>query len=155
MKEAIKLVVIMHTHSSKLQAEIIAQYMSYEKLIEKVRAIELTKKEVEKIKQREDSFQVDILKRRAWNNRGKQSGGARTRVVTERGNTSDVRYPSGARLQQRDEGQKKACTRCGFVSDKAHECRALNAVCNKCQKRGHYAKMCQTTKYVSCVSAER
>ena len=39
MKEAIKLVVIMHTHSSKLQAEIIEQDMSYEKMIEKARTI--------------------------------------------------------------------------------------------------------------------
>ena len=51
LKEAIKLAVTMHTNSSKLQAEIIAQDMSYEKMVEKARAIELTKKEVEYMKQ--------------------------------------------------------------------------------------------------------
>ena len=44
LKEAIKLAVTMHTNSRKLQAEIIAQDMSYEKMVEKARAIELTKK---------------------------------------------------------------------------------------------------------------
>lgn len=47
LKEAIKLVVTMHTNSSKLQTEIIiAQDMSYEKMVEKGRAIESTKKQL-------------------------------------------------------------------------------------------------------------
>ena len=62
MKEAIKLAVTLHTRSSKLQAEIIAQDMTYEKMVEKARAIELTKKEVEFMKQGEDSFKVDSLR---------------------------------------------------------------------------------------------
>ena len=44
LKETIKLAVTMHTNSSKLQAEIIAQDMSYEKMVGKGRAIELTKR---------------------------------------------------------------------------------------------------------------
>ena len=59
LKEAIKLAVTMHTNSSKLQAEIIAQDMSYEKMVEKARAIELTKKEVEYMKQTEEAFKVE------------------------------------------------------------------------------------------------
>ena len=44
LKEAVKLAVTMHTKSSKLQAEIIAQDMDYDKMVEKARAIKLTKK---------------------------------------------------------------------------------------------------------------
>ena len=42
LKEAIKLAVTMYTNPN-IQAEIIAHDMSYEKMVEKARAIELTK----------------------------------------------------------------------------------------------------------------
>ena len=58
LKEAIKLAVTMHTNSSKLQAEVIAQDISYEKMAEKAKAIQLTKKEVEYMKETEKAFKV-------------------------------------------------------------------------------------------------
>ena len=42
MKEAIKLAVIMHTKSKKLQMSIIAQDLDYSTMVEKAIAIELT-----------------------------------------------------------------------------------------------------------------
>ena len=44
MNEAIKLAVTMHTRSKKLQMSIIAQNLDYQTMVEKARAIELTKK---------------------------------------------------------------------------------------------------------------
>ncbi len=71
LKDAIKLAVLLHTKSPKLQAEIIAQDMSYERMVEKARALELTKKEVDNIKQGEQSFKVDQIRNNEY--RGNKS----------------------------------------------------------------------------------
>ena len=72
LKDAIKFAVTMHTNSSKLQAEImIAQDMSYEKMVEKAIAIESTKKEVEYMKQTEETFKVEASAVNAVRREGK------------------------------------------------------------------------------------
>ena len=139
IKEAIKLAVVMHTHSTKLQAEVIAQDMSYEKMVEKARAIELTKKEVQNIKNKEDSFQVDYIGGARQGRSGRYPG--RERSSSRPNFEADSK---GNPSNRANEGRRE-CYNCGFRGG-VHECRAKQAVCYKCQSKGHYARMCMSKR---------
>jgi hypothetical protein len=92
LKEAVKLAVTMHTKSPKLQAEIIAQDMSYDKMVQKARAIELTKREVTNMKG-EETFKVDEMRRALDNVQQGRQGNAFN-------NNSNYNSGKGEKFQQ-------------------------------------------------------
>ena len=143
LKEAIKLAVTMHTNSSKLQAEIIAQDMSYEKMVEKARAIELTKKEVEYMKQTEEAFKVEASAVDAVRRESK---------IQYKGDTQPgskpVRFRDRPGYKSQGNRQSKNCQSCGEHFTDQHDCRARNVTCYKCQRPGHFARMCKTKNTV-------
>lgn len=52
-------------------------------------------------------------------------------------------------------GSEQSCRRCGKTPSHAKfSCPAKNADCHNCGKRGHYGKMCRSTKRVSAVSED-
>ena len=138
LKEAIKLAVTMHTNSSKLQAEIIAQDMAYEKMVEKVRTIELTKKEVEYMKQTEEEFKMEASAVDAVRRESKFQYKGDTQPGSKPGRFRD--RPS---YKSQGNGQSKNCQRCGENFTGQHDCRARNITCYKCQWPDHFARMCK------------
>ncbi|XP_044760803.1 uncharacterized protein LOC123318253 [Coccinella septempunctata] len=46
---------------------------------------------------------------------------------------------------KKEQNKKFDCTRCG-TNHKRRECPAFNKPCTKCNKNGHFAKMCRTNK---------
>ena len=121
-EEAIKLVVTLHTHSAKLQREIIAQNMDLKKLIETARAIEMTTREVEFMKTNKLEYKD-----------------AREEVVVHKVNRFERRGGS----QNFEKGKK--CWSCGGPFPHKDVCRAKSARCNKCKRIGHFAKVCKST----------
>jgi len=161
LKEAIKLAVIMHTKSPKLQADIIAQDMDYDRMVEKARAIELTKKEVANIKQAEKTFQVDAMRynhdsRQQTTSRGGHNQGDfnfhnrgrnKTRQGFGRGPNRGQFSNSRGNQYRRHANQPSTdapglCKNCGFRATDRHECRAKEEFCLACHEKGHYARMC-------------
>ena len=121
LKEAIKLAVTMHTMSRKLQMAIIAQDMDYETMVDKARAIELTTKEVESFKSKED-FKVNYVER----------GASTRRKEGEKGRRQEWHNNEGT----------KRCKSCGWTYTERHECKAKYEICISCKEKGHYARMC-------------
>ena len=48
----------------------------------------------------------------------------------------------------------KQCTRCGKGSHKKEKCPARDAICHKCQHKGHYSSQCFTKSAVATVTAQ-
>ena len=153
LKEAIKLAVTMHTNSSKLQQEIIAQDMTYEKMVEKARAIELTRRETDFINSKEE-FKVEEINRghygkqeehNQWQSKSNYRGVVNQRGRgTQRGNSYASKEGGG---KEGDRG--RICRSCGFKRMDRHDCPARQAICHVCQKGGHYARMCINKKGIN------
>jgi hypothetical protein len=115
LKEAIKLAVILHTKSPKLQAEIIAQDMDYDRMVEKARAIELTKKELVNLRQGEHHFKIDSVGRSGGNSwgggrdgSGSHPGGVnRGRGMVRRNQQSNWRDPRRAKDGMQPQGANR------------------------------------------------
>ena len=58
-----------------------------------------------------------------------------------RGGQTSRNYPEKA-------GQKKDCFKCGnaFSANHLAQCPARDKICNKCTKRGHFARLCKSTE---------
>ena len=114
-EEAIKLVVMLHTHNATLQRNIISKDLDFAKTIEQARALELTDRELAKIK---DSGTVIGANKVGFSGSGRQQG-YRRRGASNRhtGNTGN-----------------NTCRNCGdrYPYTKDEPCRAANATCHKC-----------------------
>ena len=117
----------------KAKMSIIAQDLDYKTMVEKARAIELTKKEMDSLKG--EDFNINYLNN---NNRG-QSRGKREGYRGGRGG----RKPAYSAPSKDTPG---ICKACGFPKSEKHECRAKNECCLYCQEVGHYARMCPKKK---------
>lgn len=170
LKEAIKLAVIMHTRSAKLQAEIIASDMNYEKMVEKARALELTRKELDNLKQGEGAFKIEAI----TGNSGYQQGGYQQAANMGRGRSGsrrgvsfrDSAYRGSGRMGNQGYRERNTttvaprsdapgvCKSCGFRATDRHDCRAKHEICLQCNAKGHYARMCPRRKEVNelCVN---
>ena len=51
---------------------------------------------------------------------------------------------SGLRGERRSENFDKQCQRCGYFNHSNGKCLAESAQCRKCQRNGHFAKMCRS-----------
>ncbi len=45
---------------------------------------------------------------------------------------------------KQDDGQSRACYRCGSLQHLANECRFASEKCHKCGKQGHIMKVCKS-----------
>ena len=128
LDEAIKLVVTLHTPSEKLQREIIARDMDLASLIECARAIELTQREVTFIKQ--NTMEPSIHK-----------------IDTQQTGTAPVQLSATKYDTQRSKSTVQVCRYCGRQTPHRGKCKAKGATCNRCQKKGHFAVVCQSKPY--------
>ena len=82
-----------------------------------------------------------------------------TGFVAKRNNTSNNKYSSrGGRQRQQSQqrgytqrqqtDQNKQCFKCGNPFGPGHlqQCPAKDKICNKCTKRGHYARLCKSSE---------
>ena len=116
MEEAIKLNVILHTHSAKLQRDAIAQDMDLKKLVETARSIEMTNRDIEFMKQN----RID--------------SGVNSREVTSVDKLTKF---------DRKKIERKKCWNCGGPYPHKDTCKAKNVVCHNCKKNGHFARFCR------------
>ena len=63
------------------------------------------------------------------------------------------RKQGGAKKNKAAKPRGRQCTRCGKGQHPKEKCPAKDAVCHRCEKKGHYSKQCYT-KLVSEVASE-
>ena len=123
--EAIKLVITLHTNSDRLQKEIITQNMSLKDTLNTAQMLELAEREIKFIKQQSI----------AGPSTGDDNAGQ------EVNQTKTMRNPGKGRSMI--SGQK--CYNCGFEFPHQGACPAKETTCNKCQRKGHYARVCKSS----------
>ena len=132
-----RIVVGLHdaTLSEKLQLEL---ELTLESAIAKVRQAELIRKQQPVVRGDKPNIESVI---------------SRKQIHSTRGTRDPSRLPTrNAPDKRRD---LESCTRCGKVpGHNPQHCPAKQATCHKCQKKGHFQKMCKTKK-VEAVSTER
>ena len=131
--EAIKLVVTLNTTSDKLQAAIIQKDMDLTKVIAVAKSMELAQREVRFMKNNPmiDSPTLDAIK-------GHE----------QEKNTRDDNKPNGYPRHNHSRWRKsrtiELCRYCGERMPHTTQCKARNATCRSCNKRGHFAKVCES-----------
>ena len=124
LESAITLVLTLHTYSEKLQREIIAQDMDLTRALSTARSIELTEKEIAFMKQ-------NPLQSLA------------TPVHAERGLKQTTPPHSKPKSKTFE-----LCRYCGERMPHKGKCKAMGATCNNCQKRNHFASVCEAKKQI-------
>ena len=119
-EEAIKLVIMLHTHNSRLQRAILSKDLDYKKTLEEARALEMTERELAKIK--ESGSQI----------------GANKVSIPRKANVS------GSGSWRNPNKKNSTCRYCGekYPHPKDAPCKARSATCYNCNRQGHYSKMC-------------
>ncbi|XP_061132648.1 uncharacterized protein K02A2.6-like [Syngnathus typhle] len=105
--------------------------LTLEKAVTKAKQSEMVKKQQEMLK---TNFKGDVVNTHLDSVRIKPQGGAR---------------PKQNKMQWKPGFSTKAkpCTRCGDTKGHAYQqCPAKDASCNNCKKKGHFARMCRSTK---------
>ena len=74
-------------------------------------------------------------------------------VVQGKQATGKPRKPAGAGKPERGSSHKP-CTHCGKGNHKRDKCPACEAICHKCQHKGHYSSQCFTRSAVDTVLAQ-
>ena len=126
--EAIKLVITLHTHSEKLQSSIMQKDMDLAKLVSTARSLELATKEVNFLKNNtldSDTHTIgaDTLSDDRIRNKHPLAG-------------KDFKKQTRKMIEiSRFCGEKVPCAGC---------CKAHNAICNLCSKKGHFRKVCES-----------
>ena len=120
--EAIKLVLTLHTHSERLQKEIISKELTLTRALEYARALELTDKEITFMKNSEI----------APENPSVQSLRKRPAKAPFGGNRTENSGPSW---------KQRACRYCGRDFPHKNICPAKNVTCNV---RDHFARVCES-----------
>ena len=127
--EAIKLVITRHTHSEKLQSAIIQKDMDLAKLVSTARAMELAQKEVTFLKNNPLNADYHTI---------------RADAIAE-----DKRRNYTPRRDHFKKPTKKTIEICRYCGEKVphNRCKARNATCNLCGKKGHFGKVCESTEH--------
>ncbi|UYV84238.1 K02A2.6-like, partial [Cordylochernes scorpioides] len=131
--------------SEKLQLE---SELTLEKAIQIVRQSESVKNQQKEIRQDTEDRNVDVIDRKGSRN------GTNVRKTRMKGtktyNSNFPKNPQGCSSYE-----KRKCFRCGYYQGHSKEqCPAKDAICNKCRKKGHFAKVCHT-KTVQEVSSSQ
>ncbi|UYV66848.1 hypothetical protein LAZ67_4003074, partial [Cordylochernes scorpioides] len=131
--------------SEKLQLE---SELALEKPIQIVRQSESVKNQQKEIRQDTENRNVDVIDRKGSRN------GTNVRKTRMKGtktyNSNFPKNPQGCSSYE-----KRKCFRCGYYQGHSKEqCPAKDAICNKCRKKGHFAKVCHT-KTVQEVSSSQ
>ncbi|UYV84877.1 hypothetical protein LAZ67_X003845 [Cordylochernes scorpioides] len=117
--------------SEKLQLE---SELTLEKAIQIVRQSESVKNQQKEIRQDTEDRNVDVIDRK-----GSRDGTnvRKTRMKgTKTYNSNFPKNPQGCSSYE-----KRKCFRCGYYQGHSKEqCPAKDAICNKCRKKGHFAK---------------
>ena len=114
-----------------------------EKAIESLRAFDISRTRKQVICGREPEIIQHTEKRR---NTYKPKGPRRA------GKTGEQKKPAKPRQQQR---QSESCKWCGRKEDHTRkDCPARDAKCHLCQKKGHFATVCQSSKCVNAVDKD-
>ncbi|UYV65176.1 hypothetical protein LAZ67_3003456 [Cordylochernes scorpioides] len=117
--------------SEKLQLE---SELTLEKAIQIVRQSESVKNQQKEIRQDTEDRNVDVIDRKGSRN------GTNVRKTRMKGtktyNSNFPKNPQGCSSYE-----KRKCFRCGYYQGHSKEqCPAKDAICNKCRKKGHFAK---------------
>ncbi|UYV64657.1 K02A2.6-like, partial [Cordylochernes scorpioides] len=131
--------------SEKLQLE---SELTLEKAIQIVRQSESVKNQQKEIRQDTEKRNVDVIDRKGGRN---GTNFQKTRMKgTKTYNSNFPKNPQGW-----SSNEKRKCIRCGYYPGHSKEqCPARDAICNKCRKKGHFAKVCHT-KTVQEVSSSQ
>ncbi|UYV77068.1 SDK2, partial [Cordylochernes scorpioides] len=131
--------------SEKLQLE---SELTLEKAIQIVRQSESVKNQQKEIRQDTENRNVDVINRKGGRN---GTNFQKTRMKgTKTYNSNFPKNPQGCSSYE-----KRKCFRCGYYQGHSKEqCPAKDAICNKCRKKGHFAKVCHT-KTVQEVSSSQ
>ncbi|UYV61752.1 K02A2.6-like [Cordylochernes scorpioides] len=132
--------------SEKLQLE---SELTLEKAIQIVRQSESVKnQQKKKIRQDTENRNVDVI-----NRKGGRDGTIFQKTRMKGTKTYNSNFPKNP--QGWSSNEKRKCFRCGYYQGHSKEqCPAKDAICNKCRKKGHFAKVCHT-KTVQEVSSSR
>ncbi|UYV78865.1 hypothetical protein LAZ67_17000043 [Cordylochernes scorpioides] len=117
--------------SEKLQLE---SELTLEKAIQIVRQSESVKNQQKEIRQDTENRNVDVIDRKGGRN---GTNFQKTRMKgTKTYNSNFPKNPQGW-----SSNEKRKCLRCGYYPGHSKEqCPARDAICNKCRKKGHFAK---------------
>eukprot|EP00795_Rhopilema_esculentum_P008818 gene8818-15293_t len=135
LNSAITLVMTLHTHSEKLQREIIAQDMDLKKVLATARSIELTNREIAFMKQHNI-----------------EATASPTPVYAVQG-----KHPKAEHLYKSKGKTIEICRYCGERTPHKGKCKAMGATCKSCNKKNHFASVCESrksTKPVKTVDTE-
>ncbi|XP_065067008.1 uncharacterized protein K02A2.6-like [Rhopilema esculentum] len=135
LNSAITLVMTLHTHSEKLQREIIAQDMDLKKVLATARSIELTNREIAFMKQH-----------------NMEATATPTPVYAVQG-----KHPKAEHLYKSKGKTIEICRYCGERTPHKGKCKAMGATCKSCNKKNHFASVCESrksTKPVKTVDTE-
>ena len=75
---------------------------------------------------------------------GTEQGRSRDRQDSQQRRSSRPPKPSGGRWKERQPPTQQ-CTRCGKEPHTHDKCPAKEAICHRCQKKGHYSTQCRST----------
>ncbi|UYV68534.1 K02A2.6-like [Cordylochernes scorpioides] len=121
--------------SEKLQLE---SELTLEKAIQIVRQSESVKNQQKEIRQDTEKRNVDVIDRK-----GGRNGTNFQKTRMKRTKTYNSNFPKNP--QGWSSNEKRKCLRCEYYPGHSKEqCPARDAICNKCRKKGHFAKVCHT-----------
>ncbi|UYV63212.1 hypothetical protein LAZ67_2003458 [Cordylochernes scorpioides] len=121
--------------SEKLQLE---SELTLEKAIQIVRQSESVKNQQKEIRQDTENRNVDVIDKK-----GGRNGTIFQKTRMKGTKTYNSNFPKNH--QGWSSNEKRKCFQCGYYQGYSKEqCPAKDAICNKCRKKGHFAKVCHT-----------